>query len=46
MPHRLLVAVALFCACAVSPAAQTVFPTGTTIYGPERRGAASRCSRR
>jgi hypothetical protein len=36
MPHRLLVSVALFCACAVTLAAQTVYPTGTTIYDPSR----------
>jgi hypothetical protein len=39
-------AVALAVLSAVTQAGPSVFPTGTTIYDPARRGAASPCSRR
>ena len=36
MSHRPAFATAVFCAAAITIAAQTVYPTGTTIYDPSR----------
>src|SRR6478735_2212782 len=36
MPLKRALAATIFCVCAVSLAAQTVYPTGTTLYDPSR----------
>jgi len=36
MPSKTTLSVAAFCVCAATLAAQTVYPTGTTIYDPGR----------
>ena len=45
-PTHVLTAAVLMLALALAPAAQSVYPTGTTIYNPSLPGTVTRCFRR